>query len=258
MRTNDDLVDEVESRAFGYLEKRERSPVVLAAMRRVDRHFFLPASPLVEAYEDRAVPIGKGQTCSEPSMVALMMDLLEIEEGHRLLEIGSGSGYAAAVAAILCGSEGSVLGCEMIESLAESMGRNLERWRNSLAERGGQLQDARPPAPIEIIVADGSAGFPDRAPFDRMLISAGVVRRGVVRSGVVRSGDLSREGFFRDEAPVKRGFSEEPLLSQLTDDGILVYPENYGDLHRTRKRSRAVMRDSWTGVSFVPLRGKNA
>jgi protein-L-isoaspartate O-methyltransferase len=137
----------------------------------------------------------------------------------------------------------------MISSLAESMGRNLERWRDGLAVRDGPLQTGRQGAPIEIIVADGSAGFPDRSPFDRILISAGVVHRGVVHRGIDAGGGVAQG---------KSGFFEEPLLSQLTDEGILVYPENYGDLHRTRKRSGTVTRDSWTGVSFVPLRGRNA
>ena len=246
MISNDDLVDDVERRAPSYLGGGQRDPEVLGALRRVDRRLFLPAAAAAEADADRALPIGRGQTCSEPSMVAFMLDLLEIEADQTLLEIGSGSGYAAAAAALLAGPRGRVIACEALPSLAAAMRANLERWRDGLRERAEAGRRAADwAAPIEIVVADGSLGFPARAPFDRILLSAGVNRsaRGTGRAG--------RE-------PAGRGFSERPLLAQLADGGILLYPETLGELLRVRKRGAALERDAWTGVAFVPLRGKNA
>lgn len=231
MRGNDDLIDEVESRAVHYLGGRQRSGRVVDAMRRVDRALFLPENSRRDAYEDGPVPIGRGQTCSEPSMVAFMLEILETAPGQRILEIGAGSGYAAAAASLLCGPDGIVYACETIESLAESMRGHLARWRDALAGAGPGSQAAR----IEIIAGDGSAGFPELAPFDRILISAGV-----------------------RQAQPGRGFSEFELLRQLVDEGILVYPETFGELFRIRKTKDGAARASWAGVSFVPLIGRNA
>jgi protein-L-isoaspartate O-methyltransferase len=116
------------------------------------------------------------------------------------------------------------------------MRANLERWKARLREGA----EAGLAAEIEIVVADGSLGFPSRAPFDRILLSAGV------RGGV------------RADPPGKRGFSERPLLDQLADGGILLYPETLGELRRIRKRGAALERAAWAGVAFVPLRGRNA
>lgn len=231
MRTNDDLIDEVESRAAYYLGGRPRSARVMDAMRRVDRALFLPETLRRDAYEDCPLPIGHGQTCSEPSMVAFMLETLETAPGQTLLEIGAGSGYAAAVASILCAPDGVVHACETVDSLSESMPSHFELWRNARKTAG----DDGPFARIEIIAGDGSAGFPDIAPFDRILISAGV-----------------------RPARIGCGFSESVLLSQLADDGILVYPEAFGELFRLRRTKTGADRDSWMGVAFVPLVGRNA
>jgi protein-L-isoaspartate(D-aspartate) O-methyltransferase len=231
MRTNDQLIDDVESRAVSYLGGRPRSARVLDAMRRVDRATFLSGAERRWAYEDAPLPIGHGQTCSEPSMVAFMLEILETAPGQRILEIGAGSGYAAAAASVLCAPEGVVYACETVEALADSMEAHFSLWRAAARQSG----DAGPFARIEIIAGDGSAGFPRLAPFDRILISAGV-------------------------RPERTGcrFSESVLLTQLASDGILVFPEALGELHRSRKTGSGVARDSWMGVSFVPLVGRNA
>ena len=231
MLTNDDLIDKVEGRSAAYFGEGRRSAEVLGAMRRVDRRLFLPQVPAAESYEDQAVPIGRGQTCSEPSMVAFMLDMLELRKGHRLLEIGAGSGYAAAVASLLCGDAGAVFACEVVESLAASMAEHLRNWSEDRKARGDRTAAAK----IKIIQADGSAGFPDLAPFDRILLSAGVVRERIGRT-----------------------FLEGTLLAQLAEGGIMIYPETVGALYRIRKTGTVLRRDEWLGVAFVPLRGRNA
>ena len=192
--------------------------------------------PAAYAYEDTPVPIGRCQTCSEPSMVAFMLDLLEPGPGMRMLEIGSGSGYAAAIASLLCAPGGIVHACEYHGELARSMRSHLDRWGAGRDDAG----DVR--GVVETIAGDGSAGFPDLAPFDRILVSAGVRRS---PPGGRESGSGG-------------GFSEEILLGQLGEGGILVYPEASGALYRIRVEGGGRVRESWWGVAFVPLVGANA
>ncbi|HEX6973684.1 MAG TPA: protein-L-isoaspartate(D-aspartate) O-methyltransferase [Vicinamibacterales bacterium] len=128
---------------------------VLGAMREVPRHLFVPAHLMREAYSDRPLGIGEGQTISQPFMVALMTQALSVEPGDRVLEIGTGSGYQAAILARLASD---VLTIERHAPLAE-------RARERLAEVGATN--------VTVRVADGTEGAPDRAPFDRILVTAG-------------------------------------------------------------------------------------
>lgn len=159
-RTNDDLVATVAALSRAYLGGEMRSGRVLRAMRAVDRAAFLPLEYRREAYRDEPVAIGYGQTCSEPSMVAFMADMLNPEPGHRVLEVGSGCGYASAVLACMVRPGGSVTAAEIIPELAVISRANLSAW-----------------ADVEVLEADGSDGLPLRGPWDRILLSAGV-RRG--------------------------------------------------------------------------------
>jgi protein-L-isoaspartate(D-aspartate) O-methyltransferase len=120
---------------------------VLAAMRAVPRHEFVPASRRDAAYEDRPLPIGEGQTVSAPHMVGMMCELLDLSPGDRVLEIGTGCGYHAAVTAELAGAVYSV---EYHESLAREARDRLDRLGYDVAIR----------------VGDGHRGWPERAPFD--------------------------------------------------------------------------------------------
>jgi protein-L-isoaspartate(D-aspartate) O-methyltransferase len=122
---NDSLIDSIRSRAPYYIDDCFRDERVLFAMLNVDRKLFLPGEQKQFAYDDNPVPIGFGQTCSQPSMVAFMLDKLTIENGNRVLEIGAGCGYAAAIASILCGNSGHVYACEIIPELAAKMRENL-------------------------------------------------------------------------------------------------------------------------------------
>ena len=130
-------------------------PRVLDAMRRVPRELFVPAASRPLAYTDRALPIGSGQTISQPFMVAAMTEALMLEGTEHVLEIGTGSGYQAAILAELAAH---VVTVERRPELANAA-------RATLASLGYQN--------VEVVVGDGTLGLGDRAPFDRILVTAG-------------------------------------------------------------------------------------
>lgn len=132
-----------------------RDPKVLAAMRRVPRHEFVPADLLEAAYEDGPLPIGEGQTISQPLIVAMMTEAAQLRGGERVLEIGTGSGYGAAVLAEIASE---VVTIECIESLATRARATLERlgYHN-----------------VEVLVGDGTLGWSAAAPYDAILVTAG-------------------------------------------------------------------------------------
>ena len=131
------------------------APRVLAAMRSVPRHRFVPEGLRASAYDDRPLPIGEGQTISQPYMVASMTAGLDPQPGDRVLEIGTGSGYQTAILARLASE---VVSIERHAVLAD-------RARTLLADLGV--------ANVTVVVGDGSRGWPDAAPFDRILVTAG-------------------------------------------------------------------------------------
>ena len=131
-----------------------KDPRVLAAMRKVPRHEFVPAGERDRAYDDEPVPIGHGQTASQPYIVAVMTELAEVGPGARVLEIGTGSGYQAAVLAEVAGDVYSI---ELLEPLATRARRTLER-----------LGYGR----VHLRHGDGYRGWPDAAPFDAIVVTA--------------------------------------------------------------------------------------
>jgi protein-L-isoaspartate(D-aspartate) O-methyltransferase len=132
-----------------------RNERVLAAMRKVPRHEFMPGALRETAYNDNSMPIGEGQTISQPYMVALMTELLELKGTERVLEIGTGSGYQTAVLAELCEKVYTV---ERIKSLAE-------RARATLDRLGYRT--------VAIKIFDGTYGWKEMAPFDAIIVTAG-------------------------------------------------------------------------------------
>lgn len=118
---------------------------------------FLPRSVRRSAGADRALQIGHGSTCSQPSTLAAMLRLLDVRPGHRVLDVGSGSGWSTAILARLVGDSGWVLGVELEEPLVERSSKALERMPTV------QVRVATP----------GSLGAPEDGPFDRILVSAG-------------------------------------------------------------------------------------
>ncbi len=215
MNSNNELINFIKNRANKYLDNIQRDEKILDAMLKVDRIDFLPYSVKNFAYEDTPLSIGYNQTCSQPSMVAFMLDKLNIKPGNKILEIGAGCGYAAAIASELCKPDGIVYASEIVPELAQQMRINLTSYIDN----------------VIILAEDGSMGFPQYAPFDRIFISAGVA---------------------------SRNFNENILIEQLNNNGILLYPENYGNIYVVKKSKDKLIKDRYYGVSFVSLRGKNA
>jgi protein-L-isoaspartate(D-aspartate) O-methyltransferase len=127
---------------------------VLEAMTRVPRHLFVPPEQRPSAYEDRPLPIGFGQTISQPYIVAYMTEALQISRDHRVLEIGTGSGYQAAVLSVLAREVYSI---EIVPELAESARRTLSG--NGYAN-------------VQVRTGNGYLGWPERAPFARIIVTA--------------------------------------------------------------------------------------
>jgi protein-L-isoaspartate(D-aspartate) O-methyltransferase len=141
---------ETQIRRRGVADER-----VLTAMRKVPRHRFVPEALCAQAYDDHPLPIGEDQTISQPYIVALMTEILELKATDRVLEIGTGSGYQAAVLAELAAQVYSI---DRVASLADSAQRLLAAlgYKN-----------------IHIRVGDGTLGWPEQAPFDAIMVTAG-------------------------------------------------------------------------------------
>ena len=137
-----------------YINKKSLDPRVISAMGSVERHKFVPPSEQTWAYANRPLPIGHGQTISQPYIVALMTDLISVDPGDRVLEIGTGSGYQAAVLAEM-GTE--VFTIEIIDPLARQASRRL-------ADLGYSQVKTRE--------GDGYYGWEDEAPFDAIVVTA--------------------------------------------------------------------------------------
>ena len=180
---------------------------VLAAVSRVERHRFIPEDARSESYEDHPVPIGYGQTISQPYIVGFMTQALDVEPHHRVLEIGTGCGYQTAVLAELARE---VFSIEVVPDLAA-------RARATLTELGY--------ANVHLRVGDGYDGWPEEAPFDRILGAAAP----------------------REIPPV--------LVDQLAVEGILVMP--VGDWHQEirviQKSGGQVQSRDVLPVRFVPM-----
>lgn len=192
-------------REDGYL-KTER---VADAMKRVPRHLFVPSASVESAYGDWPLPIGFGQTISQPSVVSEMTEALELTGDERVLEIGTGSGYQAAVLALLAAE---VYTIEIVPELGA-------RAQALLRDLGYENVHAR--------VGDGYAGWPEAAPFDRVILTA---------------------------APPK---IPDALVAQLAEGGVLVAPEGGQKegqwLVRLRKRGGKTTREKLERVQFVPM-----
>lgn len=195
------------------LEGRDiRNRGVLEAMRKVPRHRFVPAEVRQYSYRDSPVPIGEDQTISQPYIVALMTQLVEPKPEHRALEIGTGSGYQAAVLGELVKE---VFTIEIIPPLAE-------RARTLLSELNYRN--------VHVRQGDGYRGWPEKAPFDIILITAAA-----------------------EKVP-------GPLLEQLGEGGRLVMPLGaaYGpqELIRITRKDGKLETERITGVRFVPMTGE--
>ena len=132
------------------------SPTVLAAMAAVPRERFIPNDQQSHAYDDTPLPIGCGQTISQPYMVATMTEALDVRPRLSVLEVGTGSGYQTAILALL---GAAVFSVERCPQLARQALERLTRWLG-------------PAMPVRVCCADGSLGWPEWAPYDRILVTA--------------------------------------------------------------------------------------
>ncbi|MEW6649615.1 MAG: protein-L-isoaspartate(D-aspartate) O-methyltransferase, partial [Chloroflexota bacterium] len=155
MIAEDFYADEREAMVREQIERRGlRNPRLLAALGKVPRHRFVPDALRPRAYEDGPLPIGMGQTISQPYIVALMTSLLALQGGERVLEVGSGSGYQAAILAELATEVHSV----------ERHAGLLQRAAQTLAELGY--------GNVHLHGGDGSLGWQDAAPYDAIIVTA--------------------------------------------------------------------------------------
>lgn len=188
------------------------NPRVLKAMGTVPRHLFVDEALQAQAYEDHPLPIGHGQTISQPYIVALMSSILEVDPGMKVLEIGTGSGYQAAVLAEM-GAD--VYTVERVKPL-------YQKARKLLADLRYHY--------VKTKLDDGTMGWPEKAPFDRVLVTAG-----------------------GPDVP-------EPLVEQLSDPGILVIPvgstKRSQTLVKVSKDRGKVDRRDMGSVAFVDLVGR--
>ncbi len=149
MLSNEELVRYLER--YGYL-KREH---IKRAFLEVDRKNFIPKNLESYAYIDEPLPIGYGQTISAPSIVAMMTEALDPKEGQKILEIGAGSGYQAAILSKIVGEKGKVIAVERIPELANFAKSNLKEYKN-----------------VKVIVGDGTEGYEEESPYDRIIVTA--------------------------------------------------------------------------------------
>ncbi|NNL03455.1 MAG: protein-L-isoaspartate(D-aspartate) O-methyltransferase [Eudoraea sp.] len=190
-----------------------RDPATLNAMRIVPRHEFVPTKMQAYAYADHPLSIGMGQTISQPYIVAYMTQILELKNHHRVLEVGTGSGYQAAILGELVDS---VYTIEIVESLAFTA-------KNRLLELGYDN--------INVKSGDGYLGWPEKGPFDAIIVTAGA-----------------------EEVP-------QPLLEQLKEGGRMIIPvgphNGVRQLLLITNKSGKFKSKEVMAVRFVPLTRKN-
>ena len=194
---------------FALRQRGVTDPRVLEAMERIDRGEFVRGHFEDRAYDDTPLPIPCGQTISQPSVVGLMTQALEVGPRDKVLEIGTGSGYQAAVLSLLCRRV-----------------YTIDRHRRLVAEAEALFRDLGL-TNITALVADGSRGLPEQAPFDRIMVTAAA-----------------------EDPP-------GPLLAQLKIGGIMVVPVGQSDavqtLIRVRRGESGFDYDELRQVRFVPL-----
>jgi len=205
---NEKLIEHIKS--VGYLKSKE----VEEALRKNPRHLFVPEKMRYLAYRDTPMSIGHNQTISQPSTVVVMTEALNVKKGQKVLEIGTGSGWQAALLSYLVGEKGFVYSIEFIKELAEFAKSNIKKVgiKN-----------------IKIFIKDGSLGLKEKAPVDRIIVTAA-------------SPDVPH-----------------PYLDQLKLNGILVIPVGSLYLQKMyviKKLKKGFEREYIGNFMFVPLVGK--
>lgn len=196
---------------YEYLEYHGVRREVIEAMNKIDRKIFVSEEYEESAYLEVPLPIGFGQTISAPHMVGIMCSALNLSRGDKVLEIGTGSGYNAAVISLLVGDDGHVYTIERIAELAEIARRRMELLR---------IKN------VTVVVGDGKNGLAEYSPFDKIVVTC-----------------------YARKIP-------KQLLSQLSDDGILLCPvgnELVQVLKRITKVRGKIHEENLMEVKFVPL-----
>ncbi|MBI2079709.1 protein-L-isoaspartate(D-aspartate) O-methyltransferase [Candidatus Micrarchaeota archaeon] len=202
---------------IGYLRSKQVEKAFLA----VDRSFFIPKDAEMFAYYDQPIPIGQNQTISAPTVVAFMLESLELKKGFRILEIGTGSGYNSALISYLIGKKGKLITIEFYEELTNLAKLNIENLKKSNSKLNFDN--------ITFITGDGSLGYEKEAPYDRIIVTAAMPQLTEVH----------------------------PLIQQLKEDGKLIAPVGnsyFQDLILYDKKTNLFKK--LLPVMFVPLQGK--
>ena len=203
--TNESLIGELERE--GYL----KTPRIRNALEKIDRADFVPEELRDEAYRNTALPIGAGQTISQPLVVAFMLELLRPEAGQKILDVGTGSGWVAGLLAELVGKKGRVISIERMPELSAAARRNLARY--GFVGSGVLL----------LLVGDGTKGWPEEAPYDRIIAAA---------AGTA--------------VPA-------PWKEQLAVGGRIVAPVGSRIVMLEKRQDGGFREEAYEGFSFVPL-----
>lgn len=190
-----------------------KTPEIIETFLKFDRKEFLSEELQEIAYLDAPLPIGQdvGQTCSQPTTVAFLIELLEPQKGNKVLDVGFGSGWTTCLLADLVGEKGKVYAIEIDENIFNFGKKNIEKF-NFIEKKT-----------VEIFLGDGSKGLKEKAPFDRILVSA-----------------------FSPVVP-------QELIDQLNENGILVIPDFEG-LQKIKKVNGKTEKEYFWGFEFGPLK----
>jgi len=195
--------------SVGYL----KTPEIIEAFYKIDRVDFVPEELKYEAYTNAPLPIGYGQTISQPLTVAFMLELLQPKSGYKILDVGSGSGWQSSLLAYIAGNEGRVIAIERIPGLSEFGKNNSQKYNFKN---------------LEFVVGDGSAGYKNEAPYDRIIVAAAAFNK-----------------------------IPEELKKQLKINGRLVIPVKNSIWLVIKKEENKFEKKEFPGFVFVPLVEKN-
>ncbi|MDO8240933.1 MAG: protein-L-isoaspartate O-methyltransferase [Candidatus Moranbacteria bacterium] len=192
----------------GYL----KSDAIIEAFERVNRIEFVPEELELQANADVALPIGYGQTISQPLVVAFMLELLEPKKGQKIMDVGSGSGWTTALLSDIVKPDGKVIAVELVSELCEFGKNNVDKF--GFVKQGiAQFHNV-----------DGSQGFPEQAPYDRIMVSAAAM----------------------DEIP-------QALKDQLKIGGKMVIPVGSSIIYIEKEGEDKFFKEEFPGFTFVPL-----
>jgi len=201
---------------------------IIKAFLNVPRENFISEHHMSQAYSDHPLPLIKGQTISQPTTIIIMLEALNLKEGHKVLEIGAGSGYNGALISHIVGKKGKVYAVEIIPELAGLAENNIKKLKNYYKEHKTKADFLKN---LRIINSDGSLGWKKAAPYDRIIVTAAC-----------------------PSIP-------KPLVEQLREGGIIIAPVDdilYGQkMIKGIKTKGTLVKDSLGYFSFVPLKGKH-